>query len=139
MEENRNKIKHSATGKYLAVFGSILLLAVPASVIIFVVNMFFLFQETTLHGAGDTQNMADGISSALVPVVLGLFLVIPGLVCLVISLAVFKYYRPWVYWVSLTASILGLLMIPFGTVLALITLIILVVKRSSFHEFETNI
>ncbi len=136
MENNQINSQNSSAGKYLAISGSALLLAVPVSVIMFATNMFFLFQETTLYGSGDTQIMADGISKALVPVVLGLVLVVPGLICLVVSLAVFKYYKPWVYKVSLIASILGLLMIPIGTILALIVIITLIAKRKKFLEYN---
>ena len=136
MESNQINNQNSSTGKYLAISGSVLLLAVPISVVMFAVNMFFLFQETTLYGAGDTQRMADGISNALIPVVLGLVLVVSGLICLVVSLSIFKYYKPWVYRVSLFASILGLLMIPIGTILALIVITTLIVKRKKFREYN---
>lgn len=134
MQSRQTKKQNSRTGKHLAIMGAVFLLAVPTSVIMFAVNMFFLFQETTLYGEGDTQRMADGISTALVPVVLGLVFVVPGLICLVISMSVFKYYKPWVYWVSLTAGILSLLMIPIGTIIAIIAIIILILKRKNFVE-----
>ena len=122
----------SRTGKILAIIGSIFLLAIPISVVTFVLKMVLIFEEITNSGNGDPQLLAGSISSALVPIVLGLVASLPGIFLLILSVSIFNYRRPWVFWVSLGTCLLCLLVFPIGTLLAIILLTLLLVKRRSF-------
>nr|WP_136250603.1 hypothetical protein [Ningiella ruwaisensis] len=119
-------------GKYVAVFGVVFLLALPWGVTNTFYVFYILFHEASLTGTGDPKLVAGGLSSALITTVLSLVLCVPGLLLLLISITVFRYRPNWLYWVTLISSLLLLLMIPIGSILGLVVLITVVLKRKSF-------
>ena len=119
-------------GKYVAVFGVVLLLALPWGVANTFYSFYTLFQDVSLTGTGDPKLMAVGLSSALVTTVLGLVLCVPGLALLLVAITVLSYRPNWLFWVTLMSSILLLFMIPIGSILGLVGLIVIVLKRKSF-------
>ncbi len=119
-------------GKYVAICGVVLLLALPWGVANTFYEFYNLFQEISLTGTGDPKLMAGGLSSALVSTVLGLVLCLPGLVFLLVAITALSYRPNWLFWVTLISSILLLFMLPIGTILGLVGLIIIFFKRKSF-------
>lgn len=125
-------MNRTVVGKYVAVFGVVLLLALPWGVANTFSAFYALFQEVSLTGTGDPKLMAGGLSSALITTALGLVLFVPGLVLLLVAITVLSYRPNWLFWVTLISSILLLFMIPIGSILGLVGLIVIVVKRKSF-------
>ncbi|MGQ8363836.1 MotA/TolQ/ExbB proton channel family protein [Glaciecola sp. 1036] len=120
-------------GKYVAILGVVFLLALPWGIANTFYAIYNLFQEITVAGTGDPKLMAAGLSSALVTTVLGLVMCFPGLVLLLIAITVCRYRPYWLFWITLTSSTLLVFMIPIGSILGLIGLIIIVLKRKHFY------
>ncbi len=121
-------------GKWLAIIGSSFLLALPVGLIVTIISMVEGYNTIVAEGSGDPKLMAGIISTSLVTSIIGLIFTLPGALLLCISILVFKYRVKWVYYVSLLASILVLLMLPIGTIISLALLSILILKRSQFQN-----
>jgi hypothetical protein len=119
-------------GKYLAILGAFALIALPWGVMNSVLSFYELFNEVTLHGTGDPKVMAGELSNILVTIILGLSASVPGLILLLIAIAVMNYRPNWVYWLTVFHSTLLLFMIPIGSILGIAGLITIVLKRKSF-------
>ena len=122
----------SSVGVWLAIIGSLLLLSLPIGFISTITFMFQAFQDITTQGTGDPKLMAGGISSALVSIIVGLVVALPGAILLCVSIVFFEYRRPWVFFVSFIGALITLFMFPIGTIISIIILIMLFRKKSSF-------
>jgi MotA/TolQ/ExbB proton channel family protein len=122
----------SLAGKWLALIGSLLLLGLPIGIISTILSTIELFQSITLYGAGDSKVMAAGISDALISTVLGTVVALPGAFLVSLSILVFRHRRPWVYRVSIMASIFTFLLFPVGTLIAIIILVRLIRNKQSY-------
>lgn len=91
-----------------------------------------VFAGMDAHAGGDSKFLAGAISEALVPLVVGFIGCLPGVVCLFVSIVLFRYRSPWVYWISLLSGLLGLFLFPIGTLLSVVMLILLVMNRKQF-------
>ena len=123
----------SSVGKWLAIIGSMLLLALPIGLISTIISMVQIFQYISAQGASDATLMAGSISSALVSSALGLVVGLLGAMFLCVSIVFFKHRKPWVFRVALTASFITFLLFPVGTVVAVVILIVLFFKKNSFY------
>ena len=124
--------KPSTLGKWLAIVGSLLLLALPVGLVMSVLSMINDFQEITL--SGDPKAMAGHISQALVSTVQGLILCLPGALLLCITVTILKYKRRWTYWASWIATVFTFLLIPIGTIIAVIILFQLIGKKHQYYQ-----
>ena len=121
-------------GKYVAISGVALLLVLPWEVANTIYSFYILFHDVSLTGTGDPRVMAGGLSSALVSTILGLVLCVPGLALLLVAITALRYRPNWLFWVTLMNSILLLFMVPIGSILGLVGLIVVVLKRKSFDS-----
>lgn len=119
-------------GKWLAILGALLLCALPIGILTSFASLISAFHKVNEYGASNPEMMATEISSALVATVLGLLISFPGIIVVFLSITIFKYREKWIYWVSVFSLILVMLHIPIGTVLGLIMLGVLIVKRNLF-------
>ncbi|WKD51123.1 MotA/TolQ/ExbB proton channel family protein [Microbulbifer spongiae] len=126
-------VQTSAVGKWLALIGSITLLSLPIGIISTIISMYQLFQEITVQGARSSEFIANGMSEALIPTILGLIYSLPGAILLCVSIVFFRHRRPWVFRVSIAASIVVFLLFPIGTVVSLIIIFMLVKHKHSFY------
>ena len=122
----------SLAGKWLALIGSVLLLGLPIGIISTVISMIETFQSITLYGDGYPKVMAGGISQALISTVLGVIVALPGAFLVSLSILVFRHRRPWVYRVSVLASVFTFLLFPVGTLIAIIILVRLIRNKQSY-------
>jgi len=125
-------VKLSQIGKWLAISGSILLLSVPIGLLFTAFDLYQDFNEITLYGTGDTENMKKMLSSALVNTVLGLLFALPSAILICIAIVIFNYRSKRIFYISIITSILTILMYPYGTTVAIITLIFIIIKRREF-------
>jgi len=124
------KPKREKLGKVLS------FLSLPSLLPIFgivsaIYQMIGVFQEITVSG-GDPELMAGGISQSLVPVIFSVVIAIPSLICIFVVIFLTSYrskifFRLWVF-----ASIVILLALPIGTILGIILIITLFIKRKEF-------
>jgi len=82
----KDQLQTSIVGKWLALLGALLLLALPIGLVSSIVSMIEVFQTITLTGAGDPKVMAGEISHALISTILGLVLAFPGALLLATSI-----------------------------------------------------
>lgn len=127
------KQETSEIGKYLALIGSLFVMALPIGLVTSIISMSLTFQEITLTGSGDAEVMSEAMASALVYTVLGIVFSLVGAITMAVSIVFFNHRKPWVYRVSLTASIFTLLLFPVGTVVAIIILIVLIRNKTNFY------
>lgn len=134
MTTNNVEQSEGTWGRYFAIIGAILLSAIPASLILFLFNLYFLFEKLQVVGTDDPQLMSDGLANALVPVVLAIVFVIPALLCFAISIFVFQYYKTWSFWPTLAASLIALFLHPLALALGGSLLLTLYFKRDKFFN-----
>lgn len=130
-------MKKHVVGKYIGIAGALLLLILPLGVFNTLYSVFLLLSEFPVNGTGDPKLMAGGLSAVLVTTIQGLILCVPGLLLLLISVTALRYRSKWVYWVIVMYSFLLLFMFPIGSLLGIIGLTTVILKRKSFglHNF----
>lgn len=94
-------MKKEVIGKYIAILGALLLLALLWSIANTFYSFYSLFQEISLTGIADPKLMAGHISSTLISTVLGLVICFPGMLLLVISVTALNYRPKWVFYLIL--------------------------------------
>jgi len=124
-----NLVKRELLGKVLAYLGVALQIPLIAGIGIFIAKMVMSFEEISLHGNGDTELMARALSSALVSVVIGLAVGIPGYLLNIVGYLVSEFRSNYVNKFLLTLSVIWILLFPVGTVLAIVFLIVYSMKK----------
>ncbi|MCO7224124.1 hypothetical protein [Pleionea sp. CnH1-48] len=129
--------KRVKLGKVLFIIGALLQLGIFYGTPAYIYSMYNAFQEITLNGNGDSQAMANMISSSLSHLVIGVIVAFPGLVLSSLALFISSYQNKFFKAYFLVASLFWILAFPVGTVFGLIFLIIVIVKgRRNEKEVE---
>jgi len=90
------------------------------------------FQEITLFGTNEPEISQKEMSSAALSTVIGFFLLLVALILLTVSVVGLNYRTKWLFWTLIIYSTLLLFMVPVGTLLGIIVLIMLVINRREF-------
>lgn len=75
--------------------------------------------------------MAGGISSALVSSVLGCLASLPGYIVTLYVLVKMSYRAKWFFVFNVSAATFWLLFVPIGTILGIVYIALLILKRKS--------
>jgi len=125
--------KRMGFGNVCAIISMLLLFSLYG-VISTAYSFYEIFQSITLTGTGDPKIMAGNISQALVPIVLSLFISIPGLFFALLSIYFSSYRSRLVFKVWIVSSVLLFISFPFGSVFGLFLAVVLFIKRRDFSK-----
>ena len=123
------KLKRYSLGKNLAIISSIIQLAVVAGFLKFAAEMFLSFQSINLYGTGDPKIMAGAISSAMIPMIIGCVLGLPGFIMSITTYFISAYRSKWFFRYSITLSVFWILSFPVGTLFGIILMVVAIIKR----------
>ena len=131
---NLNTADKILKGKKIAILGSILQIPLFIGTIATIVGFIVTFQAVTIYGAGDPKLMAGGISSALVSLILGSLVSLPGYIVTLYVVVKTSYREKWFIIFNILAAIFWLLFVPIGTVLGIVYITLLILKCKSKGE-----
>ena len=124
-----NLIRRESLGKNIAWIGVLLQIPLIAGFGIFIAKMVISFEEITLQSNGDTEIMVGALSEAMVSMILGLVVAIPGYIINIVGYFVSDFRSNYVNRFLIAISVLWLLLFPVGTVLAIIFFIVYSSKK----------
>ena len=107
-------------------------MAILVGIVDCVSRVVWVAQTLQEAGSNDPKLMAAGIWAALVPVFLWGQAGAPGLFVTAVAVLRSDYRPPWLFWSSVGFSLLYLLIVPLGTVGAILLLVAVLAKRSEF-------
>jgi len=90
------------------------------------------FSSLGSSGIGDRERLSVAIGDTLIATAIGLSVGIIGVMLIAVSVLVFRYRTPWIFWFSIIISILFLLVIPIGTIMGIVILIYSITHRNEF-------
>ncbi|WMS85763.1 MotA/TolQ/ExbB proton channel family protein [Pleionea litopenaei] len=128
VEADMPAVKREKLGKTLSIIAVILQIGIIGGLTTSLILMLQLFQSITLNGSGDAGRMSMGLSGALVPLLLGMIVALPGLFIASIALFVSSYRSKYTNIYFTISGIFWCLAIPVGTLFGLIFLVILIIK-----------
>ena len=126
MVEDRNHAGH-----FLAMLGSIILLtAATALALVFAVTTYFTWVEGRTMDALVTTTPLPAVASMI------WLATVAGTAASIIAIVLYGYRTRWFWRCLMATAVLWLLAPPAGTVIGLISLIVLIAKRKSFPHGE---
>ena len=129
----------SSGARAFAIIGLALQSAILFGIAQFAVQMIDTFREITASGNSDPQVMATGIGQALIPVVLWGALGTVGLLTTLVTAMASTYRARWFFRSSLVfASIYFLFYPPIGSLIAIVLIVFLIVRRKEFSLVPTH-
>lgn len=124
--------KANPAGKWLAIIGACMQVGIPIGLIWTETSMRHAFSSLGSSGIGDRERLSVAIGDTLIATAIGLSVGIIGVMLIAVSVLVFRYRTPWIFWFSIIISILFLLVIPIGTIMGIVILIYSITHRNEF-------
>ncbi len=126
-------------GKCFAIIGIALQVAPIFGLLGMVIGMIRAFTKiSSFQGQINPEALASNINFALITTAIGFAIGIAGLIFVALALFSFKYKAKWFFWTLIAFSVLWILNFPIGTVIGIVVIIYLVLKKDDFLVCEKN-
>lgn len=120
-------------GRALALWGAWLQVGLILGILGMVIEMirsFRLHRESTVSA----EELAIEISAGMNLSMVGMLASLVGMILLLVALFYSKYRAPWFFWFMAIYAGLSLLAIPIGTVIGIIVLVHIILRRDEFRS-----
>ncbi len=132
---NLPEARNPKSGRKFAIAGAWLQLGKVVGLITLVSAWTQTMKIISMRGAEDPAKMAEALSQAVRPAMIGSLTGLIGAILLFVALFAQKYRAKWFYWFMMIYSILSLIAFPVGTLIGIICLVYMTKRK---EEFETN-
>jgi hypothetical protein len=119
-------------GRKFALWGAWLQLGAVIGLLLTVVGMIGAFQKISQSETASAGALANEISNALIPTVIGRIPAFIGVILMAVALFGKKYRAPWFFWFLIVYGALWAMNFPEGTVFGGALIIYLIWKKDEF-------